>query len=252
MTVYTYCSYKSSPVGFQIGVFVYDANQKDDTYILQTDKNQMEEFVISAFEDDRIDYVCYGKMPKSESFLILLKKMKFEGEGGFWKQLNLAFLFDSNEKHLFLKMLKYLKLYQKYSNNQDYSAKLQTRKKHQSEMAEKLEQLIEPNPEDGETGITVPASAVHELMQNISSKSEPDWKFENLHIIRMNEPEPLKEPIFQFEKLCSDEIKVVSKRLGNYIVKKKTPPMTYQNSILVLNICELILLTLILLKLLLG
>ena len=248
MKVYTYCSYKSSPVGFQIGVFAYDKEKNENSYIPDTDKSLMNPFIISAFEDDRIDYVCYGKIPQEESYLILLKKMKSESEDGIWKQLNLAFLFGASEYEQFLKMLTYLEVSQKYKTNQS------ERKAHQNSMCRKLENLITLNPKDTETGISIPVSEMNAFMKNVDFCSPKQVEEpEKMYLIRFNEPEPLKEqPFFKFQKLYSDEIIVKSENSGIYVIKKKNPLMTYQNSMLVLNICELILLTVILLKLLLG
>ncbi len=245
MKVYTYCSYKSSPVGFQIGVFAYDKEKNENSYIPDTDKSLMNPFIISAFEDDRIDYVCYGKIPQEEAYLILLKKMKSESEDGIWKQLNLAFLFDASEYEQFLKMLVYLEVPQKYETNQS------ERKAHQNSMCRKLENLITLNPKDTETGISVPVSEMNEFMKQVDFHSPKQVKeHEKMYLIRFNEPEPLKEqPFFKFQKLYSDEITVKSKNAGMYVIKKKTPLLTEKNLILALNLLEILLLILILIKL---
>ena len=43
MTVYTYCSYKLSPVGFQIGKFKYDEDKREDI-IPDTNPEKMNRF----------------------------------------------------------------------------------------------------------------------------------------------------------------------------------------------------------------
>lgn len=96
MRAYVYCSYKFSPVGFQIGTIKYDAAQKN--FYVPT-QNNLDNFVIRAFEEGIVRKV-YGLIPDSNKYIFLVKKLQQNNvddpnEGMIDFYMNFAFEFDN-------------------------------------------------------------------------------------------------------------------------------------------------------------
>ena len=96
MRAYVYCSYKFSPVGFQIGTIKYDAAQKN--FYVPT-KDKLDNFVIKAFEEGFVRKV-YGLIPDSGKYIFLVKKLQKRdvedpNEGMIDIYMNFAFEFDN-------------------------------------------------------------------------------------------------------------------------------------------------------------
>lgn len=96
MRAYVYCSYKFSPVGFQIGTIKYDAAQKN--FYVPT-KNNLDNFVVKAFEEGFVRKV-YGLIPNSDKYIFLVKKLQQNNvddsnEGMIDIYMNFAFEFDN-------------------------------------------------------------------------------------------------------------------------------------------------------------
>ena len=99
--VHSYCSYKHSPSGFVYGSFVVDETNNTDYYL--SDSNNAE-IVQIAFENGIIRRLC-GKRPDSESFIFLVRKLKYNygndySDIGREVQMNLGFEFDSSDEFL--------------------------------------------------------------------------------------------------------------------------------------------------------
>ena len=95
MRAYVYCSYKFSPVGFQIGAFDFDAAQKN--FYVPT-KNALNDFVVKAFEQGSVSKM-YGRLPAGK-YIFLVKKLQKNNiedptEGTIDFYMNFAFEFDS-------------------------------------------------------------------------------------------------------------------------------------------------------------
>ena len=96
MRAYVYCSYKFSPVGFQIGTITYDAAQKN--FYVPT-KDALDDFVVKAFEQGFVKKM-YGLIPESRKYIFLVKKLQQNNvedpnEGTIDFYMNFAFEFDS-------------------------------------------------------------------------------------------------------------------------------------------------------------
>lgn len=96
MRAYVYCSYKFSPVGFQIGTIKYDAAQKN--FYVPT-KNNLDNFVVKAFEEGFVRKV-YGLIPNSDKYIFLVKKLQQNNvddsnEGMIDIYMNFALEFDN-------------------------------------------------------------------------------------------------------------------------------------------------------------
>lgn len=243
MILYTYCTYKLSDFGYQIGKFKCDKD-KDDIKPCN-DFDETDRFIASLFEDDQIDYLCCGKIPDKKGYFIMLKNIKSEGENGIWKQMNFAFLFDYSEYDLFQKMIVYLEIPKEKKDN----------RKNQ---CEKLEKLIIPAPgkvsdntKTIETGIVVSESEWKKLESRVNDKLPDEDEFfkDSFYIFRLNEPESMQEtPPFRFKKLLPDDFVVKRKNSGIYVVKKNllTEMLTEKNLMMALEILKILLLILIL------
>ena len=96
MRAYVYCSYKSSPAGFQIGAISHDAAKKN-FYI--PSKGKFNNFVVKAFEQNFIGKM-YGLLPNGGKYIFLVKNLKQSGvndpnEGTIDFYMNFAFEFDT-------------------------------------------------------------------------------------------------------------------------------------------------------------
>lgn len=96
MKAYIYCSYKFSPVGFQMGTIEYNPSSVED-YIPNNDS--LDKFVVTAFEQGIVRKV-YGLNPNNSKFVYLVKDMKKsnvvdDNEGEIDIYMNLAFEFDN-------------------------------------------------------------------------------------------------------------------------------------------------------------
>ena len=96
MRAYIYCSYKSSPAGFQIGTISHDAAKKN-FYI--PSKGEFNRFIIKAFEQNFI-VKMYGLLPEDGKYIFLVKNLKQRGiddpnEGMIDFYMNFAFEFDN-------------------------------------------------------------------------------------------------------------------------------------------------------------
>ena len=100
MQAYIYCSYKFSPVGFQIGVI--DTAQKSEGYYIpkNPEGNALDNFVAKAFEQGFIKKV-YGK-EFGGKYIFLVKKLQQNNvedanEGTIDIYMNFVFVFDSEK-----------------------------------------------------------------------------------------------------------------------------------------------------------
>ena len=96
MRAYVYCSYKFSPVGFQMGTITYDAAQSDFYFPNNTSLN---DFVVNAFEQGFVSK-AYGLIPDSTKYILLVKKLQKNDvddptEGMIDIYMNFAFEFDN-------------------------------------------------------------------------------------------------------------------------------------------------------------
>lgn len=96
MRTYVYCSYKFSPVGFQMGTIEYDAAQKNFYIPTQTG---LDDFVVTAFERGLVSKM-YGRIPDGDKYIFLVKNLKQydiddPNEGTIDFHMNFAFEFDN-------------------------------------------------------------------------------------------------------------------------------------------------------------
>ena len=108
--VNVYCSYKGSPVGFQIGSFSYDKDRCVDWNVpaspFQELSSDVSSFIKACFELGLVSSVC-GKSPKSENYIYLVKELEkldsaetgAENASGIKLYINLAFEFATKEEY---------------------------------------------------------------------------------------------------------------------------------------------------------
>ena len=224
MKIYTYCSYKLSPCGFQIAVFDYDS--KEENYFLPLkDSDKIEKFAEYIFEDGKTDYVSFGKIPDKDKYIVILKRMKYTDETlsfndvGYVKNLNMAFEFESDEIELYQKTCNYFGLFSIVKKGSEYT-KLQ-KEKNLNKWAEDFSKMIVPDLDNGDTGLKVKASAVHDMIRKIEDTSIPEGvTSDKFFIIRLNESENSQKSEFMLEKF-NEELETKRKSTGLYIVKKK-------------------------------
>ena len=101
LKTYIYCSYKLSPVGFQLGTIEYSESPKKEYYI--PTHNDITPFVATAFEQGLVKSI-YGKIPSTEParYIFMIKKLNYSKQNneefGSDLYMNFAFEFDSFEE----------------------------------------------------------------------------------------------------------------------------------------------------------
>ncbi len=95
--IYSYCSYKQSPAGFQLGFAEVGAQEQ-----LHLSVNGIDEFVRKSFETSIIKAV-HGKIPHTNRYISIVKKLKYtaenEDEYASVVHMNFAFEFESYEEY---------------------------------------------------------------------------------------------------------------------------------------------------------
>ena len=97
MQAYIYCSYKFSPVGFQIGVIDTEKISADYYVPKIPEDNALDKFITKAFEQGFIKKV-FGQ--ESDKYIFLVKKLQQNNvedanEGTIDIYMNFAFVFDT-------------------------------------------------------------------------------------------------------------------------------------------------------------
>lgn len=224
MKIYTYCSYKLSPCGFQIAVFDYDS--KEENYFLPLkDNDKIEDFAEYIFEDGKTDYVSFGKIPDKDKYIVILKRMKYTDETlsfndvGYVKNINMAFEFESDETELYQKTCNYLDLFPILKKSKEYTKS--QKEKNLNKWAEDFAKMIVPDLDNGDTGLKVKASAVHDMIRRIEDTNiSYNVTSNNFFIIRLNESEDSQKSEFMLEKF-NEELVTERKSTGLYVIKKK-------------------------------
>lgn len=95
--VYTYCSYKFSPVGFKHGAFQLDTENSNDEYVVPS-SNSTPPIVCTCFVQSLIKG-AKGKIPDTEEYIILLKGLEcdFVNEDGELSKKYGNFAFSTDE-----------------------------------------------------------------------------------------------------------------------------------------------------------
>lgn len=95
--IYSYCSYKQSPAGFQLGYAEVGEQER-----IHLSVSGINEFVRKSFETGVLKAV-HGKIPHTEKYIYILKKLKYtsENEDEFASvvHMNFAFEFESYEEY---------------------------------------------------------------------------------------------------------------------------------------------------------
>lgn len=150
MKIYIYCSYQSSPVGFKLGVIQYDLSNGE--YYIPSDKD-IEPFVQNSFEEGLIKKV-YGRIPKIEKYLLLIKKLQGMTIDNISVYMNFAFEFDDvNEFDTFMNNYR-----NNYSNDED--------------LAKILVEAIIPDRNIKDFALKINASILNEFVNKLLIKNE--------------------------------------------------------------------------------
>jgi len=96
--VYTYCSYKFSPVGFRHGVFQLDTENSNNEYVVPTIDSDISPIIRNCFVEGLIQKAT-GKIPETTEYIILLKGLEcdFVNEDGMPAKKYGNFAFSTND-----------------------------------------------------------------------------------------------------------------------------------------------------------
>lgn len=228
MKIYIYCSYQSSPVGFKLGVIQYDSSNKQ--YYIPSNKD-IEPFVQKSFEEGLIKKV-YGKIPKLEKHLLLIKKLQDmiidDNENTIPVYMNFAFEFDDvNKFDTFMNNYR-----NNYSNNED--------------LAKTLARAIVSDRSIEDFALKINASKLNEFVdklieneRNISSISDVD---KNKLTIELYSANDYSDKIVQLFSLDKNYLKKEDKKYIYPEKKNNTPKIVLVPIMIVLLIIVVLIL----------
>ena len=109
LKVYTYCSYKFSPVGFRHGVFEFDTDNYTDEYIVPVTDSATSSVVRNCFVEGLVQKAV-GKIPETNEYIILLKGLEcdYVNEDGMPAKKYGNFAFSTANKETYINLKNYL------------------------------------------------------------------------------------------------------------------------------------------------
>ena len=101
--LYVYCSYKFSPVGFQLGIIDCTEGIREK-YLIPKKKSNVIDFIPCFFEEGLIQK-SYGYIPERKTYLFLQKKLSgvSQEDASVTIYINFAFEFDDYNKYYIFK-----------------------------------------------------------------------------------------------------------------------------------------------------
>ena len=143
--LYSYCSYKGSPVGFRIG----KTKVENEIELTLCDDN-INQFIRKSFESGMITCV-FGKLPNSDKYVYLVKKLEYTGNNGeSIIYMNFAWIFSDYEKYISF-----------VSGIKDLS---------DDKISEIMYKIIEPDSNDENFALKINGKKLVNAIKNISSE----------------------------------------------------------------------------------
>lgn len=148
--VYTYCSYKFSPVGFKHGAFQLDTENSNDEYVVPS-SNSTPPIVCTCFVQSLIKG-AEGKIPDTEEYIILLKGLEcdFVNEDGEPSKKYGNFAFSTDEIESYNNLI-----------NVDLN-----------ELSKAMNSFLIPDSKAGEAAIKIDTKQFIDFIENVSNKSD--------------------------------------------------------------------------------
>lgn len=172
--VYAYCSYKSSPVGYQYGVFQVDSDKKKEEYITPDIKENIPPLVKNVIDNPLSNGVniAVGKLPNSKEYIIVIKnlKCKFTNEDGKESIKYGNFIFSTTDES------DCKALYNKIS------------RQSKEELSNVLDSFLifDPNANKGEISYKIDTKKFIDFINISDEKSNLNSNTENFNVIDMN------------------------------------------------------------------
>lgn len=148
--VYTYCSYKFSPVGFKHGAFQLDTENSNDEYVVPS-SNSTPPIVCTCFVQSLIKG-AKGKIPDTDEYIILLKGLEcdFVNEDGEPSKKYGNFAFSTDEIESYNNLI-----------NVDLN-----------ELSKAMNSFLIPDSKAGEAAIKIDTKQFIDFIENVSNKSD--------------------------------------------------------------------------------
>lgn len=148
--IYSYCSYKQSPAGFQLGSAYITDQEK-----IRLSNDDLNGFVQSSFESGMIKEV-YGKLPRTDRYIYIVKKLKYvaekEDEFAAIIHMNLAFEYDEFKDYIY-----FMKGIDKYSSE---------------EIAEKFHSIIIPDTKEADFALMLDGNQLSTLLRELKEEGK--------------------------------------------------------------------------------
>lgn len=160
--VYTYCSYKFSPVGFQHGVFQLDTKSSNEKYIVPSTNSDISPIVRNCFVEGLVQKAM-GKIPEKNEYIVLIKGLECDyiNEDGMpaKKYGNFAFSTDDPKVYNNLTAL------------------------NKSKLSEAMNSFLIPDSNAGDTAIKIDTKEFIDFIKGVSKKPNTNEDLNDFNII---------------------------------------------------------------------
>ena len=203
LKVYTYCSYKFSPIGFQHGVFQIDTEDTSEEYlipvILEND-TIASAFVRNCFVEGVIQS-AFGKIPEADEYLLIIKGLEFDyvNEDDMPAKKYGNFALSTNDAASFKRL----------KSNLDKLSK-----EHLSEV---MNSFLIPDSNSGDTAIKIDCKQFSDFINGFSEESNV---FEDIEVFNIV-PTSYSDKALQALSVRFAEFSVIPTNNHRYQIKKK-------------------------------
>ena len=164
--VYTYCSYKFSPVGFRHGVFQLDTENSNNEYVVPTIDSDISPVVRNCFVERSI-LKAMGKIPGTNEYIILFKGLEcdFVNEDGMPAKKYGNFAFSTTDPTT----------YNNINTNISALSMLQ--------LSEAMNSFLIPDSNAGDAAIKIDTKRFIDFLVSLSSTSHSAESLDEFNII---------------------------------------------------------------------
>lgn len=196
--VYTYCSYKFSPVGFRHGVFQLDTENSNNEYVVPTIDSDISPIVRNCFVEGLIQKAM-GKIPETTEYIILLKGLEcdFVNEDGMPAKKYGNFAFSTTDPTT-------------YTNLSALSM---------SQLSEAMNSFLIPDSNAGDAAIKIDTKRFIDFILSVSITSHSTESLNEFNIISSSSGDKVIKTLTD----RFPEYSVISTGGNYYQIKKKSP-----------------------------
>lgn len=198
--VYTYCSYRFSPVGFILSVFEVDTDNENEEFIIPSTDFNVSSIICDCFAESLVQK-AYGKMPDTNEYIILLKGLEcdFVNEDGIPSKKYANFAFSTTDAIA-------------YNNLSNIITNLSM-----EQLSEAMNLFLIPDSNAGDVALKIDVKQFINFIRNISNPSNSNESTKGFSIISSSSGDKVIKTLSE----CFSKYSVISTSGNNYQIKKK-------------------------------